>query len=192
MFKNKLKFFGSLFLHFLLGLETESNKIYIQSVHRATLKGGTVHHWLQFLTWKTGNVCFPWYAPTSRPFVHVDVHVAFFSFQVARQPIRPSNSFYEDVSQVKFTKVDQILFIIEEVEAQTSEAHLVEKDLETKKSKQCLSVHLIISPGNKLFYHYTKTWGAAHESKGFHTNRYKYILPCRRKAPNNGWVVNNY
>lgn len=58
---------------------------------------------------------------------------AFFSFQVASQLTRQRNSFNEDVSNVKFVRVDRILFISEEVEAQTSAARPVEKDLETKQ-----------------------------------------------------------
>lgn len=58
---------------------------------------------------------------------------AFFSFQVSSQLTRQRNSFNEDVSNVKFVRVDRILFISEEVEAQTWAARPVEKDLETKQ-----------------------------------------------------------
>lgn len=69
------------------------------------------------------------------------VDTALLSFQVARQQKCARNSFSEDVSYVKLTKVDRILLISEEVGAQTSAARPVEKDLKTMQSK----VHLIIS-----------------------------------------------
>ena len=107
-------------------------KIYIQSVHRDTSKERNDYHWVQFPTWKACSFCLPMIRVPISPFVDT----ALFLFQVARHPTGPRNSFY-DVSSVKLTKVVRISFVSEEVEAQTSAARQVEKDLETKQSKQC-------------------------------------------------------
>ena len=119
------------------------------------------------------NVCFP----MTRAQISPCIDTAFFSFQVARQPTRPRNSFDEDVSKVKFTKVDRILFVSEEAEAQTSAARPVEKDLETKQSKQCFSAHLIIQPAVITFF-------AAIAKQGRQLIRMKGSI-----TQNNGWIM---